>query len=443
MKSILSSLLIATFLFSLSAPLQADLLEQLKELEQSYAKTEDELLQRELDYDHLLLARIEFDGIVGFFKRLLFKRRKYKNLKASLEESERGIDETYRRMVDTWKSIQDQLFEIAHAYEESGDYARAIEYYKEVKPRTSRERFRIGICYKLDGDYNLAISWFRKLDTNKDKVKFEIAESYRLWGKSKEALQSYLDVVYHYSNTELEQRALRIVEEFSYVGIESDFPELYRKLSAVYKRKAFILYADHFSRAVSSYQKSMNYIARDYAGEASRASMKLVEDAVQAVEIAERILDEQKDRAAEYYRRKLDEALDNYEYKKRKYERALRDAEYEFDRSLQRARQMRRRYEREYERYMKKGLKEQAEQARSQAERYERRISYLILNRQTIIEDDVDYEQRAMDRAYRNYKDVRNSRYEIIENYLAPYRRKLSKAKKHSEMINRLHEAAY
>ena len=442
MKKLVALTVLAAFLVTCS-PLKADLIQQLKELEQAYSQTEDELLQREVDHDGLLVARLEFDGVGGFFKKLLFKRKKYKNLKASLEESESGIDSTYSRMVSTWKAIQKQLFEIGHAYEQSGDYATAIQYYKQVKPRTARERFRIGVCYKLAGDYNLAISWFRKLDTNKDEVKFEIAECYKLWGKHREALENYLGVLYHYSNTELEQRTLIIVEEYDYAGKDTDFPQLYRKLGAVYKRKAFILYNNDFSLAITSYKKAMDYLARDHGGDPAKASRHILQDATQALTTAERILEEQRDAAEEYYMRKLDDALNHYEYKKREYERAIYNAERDFDSSLQRARHNRQRYLRDAQRYEQQGLREQAEQARRQAEHYERRISYLILNRQTIIEDDVDYERRAMDRAYRDYQQVRNSRRQIIDNYMAPYRRKVEQARNHLDMINNFHRTAY
>jgi len=195
-------------------PLRADMLQELQQLEAAYSQTEDQLLQYEVDYDGLLVARVEFDGIGGFFKKLLFARKKYKALEASMEQTASSIDGTYRQMVDTWQAIQRQLFEIGYALEQSGDYMGAIDYYLQVKPRTDRETFRVGVCYKLAGDYAQAIAWFRKLDTNRDDVKFEIAESYRLWGKHKEAIESYLDVLYYYENSELEQQALHIVEDY-------------------------------------------------------------------------------------------------------------------------------------------------------------------------------------------------------------------------------------
>lgn len=433
---------LAAFLVS-CVPARADLIQQLKELEQAYSRTEDELIQHEMDHDQLLVARLEFDGVGGFFKKLLFARKKYSSLKASLEESETLIDRTHRTMVDTWKAIQNQLFEIGHAYEESGDYATAIEYYKQVKPRSDRERFRIGVCYKLAGDYNLAISWFRKLDTNRDDVKFEIAESYQLWGKHREAMEAYLEVIHYYDNTDLEQRALQIVEAYEYDGKDADFPDLYRKLSAVYKRKAFILFDNDFSVAVAAYKKSMEYISREYGDDPAKASRMALQDAAGQLSAAERILDEQRDAAEEYYMRKLDDALNHYEYKKREYERALHDAQRDFDHSLMQARRNRQRYVDDYNRYLQQGLQEQANQAKQQADHYERRISYLMMNRQTIIEDDVSFERRAMDGAYRDYQHIRNSRREIIDNYLAPYRRKVEEARRYLDMINQFHRAAF
>ena len=53
-------------------------LDELTALQEHYEQTEDQLLQNEMDYDSLLKARVEFDGIGGFFNKILFKRKKYK-----------------------------------------------------------------------------------------------------------------------------------------------------------------------------------------------------------------------------------------------------------------------------------------------------------------------------------------------------------------------------
>jgi len=218
---------------------------------------------------------------------------------------------------------------------------------------------------------------------------------------------------------------------------------LYQKLGAVYKRKAFILYNKDFALAVAAYKSAMDYLARDHDGDPAKASRYLQLDATQSLSTAERILEEQHEAAQEYYQRKLDDALNHYEHMRHRYDRALHDAEREFEMQLMRARQNLENCKRDYQRYMNEGNQQAAEQARQQGEQYERRISYLIMNRHSIIEDDVSHERRQMEQARRDYEHVRNSRREIIDGYLAPYRAKVQEARAHLDMITSFHRSAY
>lgn len=443
MTKLISCLFLSVLLLVTAVPLRADMLQELRELEQRYSQSEDDLLRREIDLDGLLQARVEFDGVGGFFKKLLFQRKKYKSLEASLEEATSGVEATHREMQSVWKAIQNQIFEIGQAYEGSGDYDTAIAYYCQVKPRTEREIFRVATCYKLKGDYAEAIGWFRKLDTSRDEVKFEIGECFRLWGKDREALAAYLEVLAYFSDTEIEQRALALVEDYSYSALESDFPTLHRNIAAVYGRRAELRYRSDFAGAVAAYRRSMEYLGRDFGDSPARASQAGVQESASRLTAAERVLEEQTVAAHEYYQRKLDDALNEYEHRRRVFDRELRQAEQDFDTSLNQARFQLQRKRDEYNRFLNQGMQAEAEQARQQAAQYENRINYLIANRMQIIEDDVRFERQNMERAQDEYQHIRNSRRQIVDQYLEPYRRAVRDARDRLDMITNLHRAAF
>jgi predicted enzyme related to lactoylglutathione lyase len=343
-------------------------------------------------------------------------------------------------MKDAWEDIQRQTFEVGYAAEESGDYATAIKFYKQVQPRTDRERFRIGVCHKLDANYSEALTWFRKLNANRDDVQFEIGSTYALWEKHDKAVEAYCKVIASFGGSELEEEALSLLEDYETQG---SFNGLYQKIASAYRQKAFASFRNDFDRAVSFYKKSMDYVARDYDNSAARASDALVRTASTDLTSALTILDEQNQAALEYYERKLQNAHSDFRYAKRNYQDALDDGAREFEHSLRRARQQKRTYERNYNRYLQQNLSEEADRARRQMEHYENRIRYLLMNRDTIIYDSADYERRRMNDAEDTYHRILHSQQRIISDYVAPYRRAVNDARERLDQINAFHRAAY
>jgi len=155
------------------------------------------------------------------------------------------------------------------------------------------------------------------------------------------------------------------------------------------------------------------------------------------------ILDEQHIAAREYYERQLNNAHYDLQRARRNYDDALRDGADEFRRSLHRARQQKRSYSDSYNRYVQEGLSVEADQAMQQMEYYENRITYLMLNRDTIIYDSADYERRKMNTADDDYHRILHSQQRIINDYVAPYKRKVEKAREHLDMTNNFHRTVF
>lgn len=419
---------------------QAGPLDQLAQLQDLYEKTENELLMEEMDYDLLLQSRIEYDGIGGFFKKILFKRKKFKGLKEAMVDAKTGIDSKWSEMRTAWEDIQKQTFEVGFAAEDSGDYETAIKYYKMVQPRTHRERFRIGVCHKLYGNYSEAITWFRKLNAGRDDVQFEIGSTYALWDKHGEAVNAYSKVVSTFGGSDVEEKALALLEDYEKSG---SYDGLHRTISKAYKQKAFRAYSSDFDRAVGFYKTSMEYIAREYDGSAARASSALVMNASSDLTRALTILDEQNQAAIEYYERKLNNAHYEFQNARRNYDQALRDGAREFEQSLHRARREKRAHTQAYNRYVQQGLTEEADRAQRQMNHFENRIRHLMMNRDSIIHDSADYERRRMNDAEDDYHRIMNNQSGIINDYVAPYRRAVKEAQEQLDQINGFHRAAY
>jgi len=418
----------------------ANSLDDLATLQETYEKTEDKLLLREMDYDSLLQARAEFDGIGGFFNKLLFKRKKYNELKLSLTNAESAISTEWSKMQSVWEDIQKQIFEIGFAAEQSGDYGTAIEYYKKVQPRGFRERFRIGVCYKLAGNYNEAIIWFRKLNQNRDDVQFEIGSTYALWNKHSDAVNAYSKVVSSFSGSSLEEKALTILEQYE---SESSFARLYLTIADAYKQKAFNGYDSDFNKAVMAYKKAMEYLARDYNDSAAAASAALFAKASSDLTNALMILDEQNIAAREYYERKLNSAHYNLRQARRSYDEAMYEGAQDFKNSVYKAQRQIRNYADSYNKYVQEGRDEEANHALEQKEYYENRLDYLILNRDTIIYDSADYERRRMNDAEDSYNRVLHNQHNIISDYVAPYKRKVKIARERLDMTNNFNRTAF
>jgi tetratricopeptide (TPR) repeat protein len=419
---------------------EAGPLDQLTQLQDLYEKTENELLAQEMDYDLLLQSRIEYDGIGGFFKKVLFQRKKYSGLKEAMEDCKTGIDSKWSEMRSAWEDIQKQTFEVGFAAEDSGDYETAIKYYEMVQPRTDRERFRIGVCHKLYGNYSEAISWFRKLNAGSDDVQFEIGSTYGLWEKHDEAVSAYSKVVSTFDGSDIEEKALLILENYEKSG---SYDGLYRTIASAYKQKAFRLYSSDFDRAVGFYKISMEWVSREYDGSAARASSALVMTASSNLTQALTILDQQNQAAIEYYQRKLNDARYDFENARRSYDQAMRDGVREFEQSLNRARREKRVHAEAYNRYVQQGLSEDADRAQRQMIHFENQIKHLMLNRDSIIHDSADYERRRMNDAEDHYHRIMNNQAGIISDYVAPYRRDVKRSQEQLDQINGFHRAAY
>ncbi len=411
----------------------------IESLEKKLISVETELFTPELRLDDLHKERSQYDGISGWFKG-----SKKKALDAEIEKQEQEVSKLAGDMNKLTTEIQSMVFEVAKTFEAKGNYDKAIEYYMKVTNLNDTVRARIAACYKAKKDYQQAIKWLLDM-TRSDANLLEVVDCYHLDNCPKQAIDWLFAILEPFQNNAAEKTALKLIEEYKYSNLLSDFPEYYTRLSDVYIKKAFANYKNNTSTANADYKKAVELRAKESNSPLSTVSMKIVNAYQGKYTEALEILNRQKEAAERNYQDKLrsaDNEIDDAEHRLR---RAIGDSQRHYmdvvrntEMSLKRAEDNLRRIESNPE-----STQQQKDSARRSVDNARRELDRVRREKDRIIHEYIrPYEHRLRDAKDAKDKLVRD-RNSIIEKYIAPYKKAAEDAKSLASIIKSLHNANF
>ncbi len=439
-KYIIIVLTIVVFSGLLTAS-QGEISNLIKKLDQ----LDSSLYDVEFKLDGLYKERMEYDGAGGWFNGVFHKKAK-KKLEKKITEAETGVSSTYGEMQQIRNTIQKKIYEVAFEYEKSGDFKSAIEWYLKLGQITNNVKFRIGSCYKKAKDYSKALKWFFELPRDDNNL-FEIADCYELWNKPKDSFQWYMDVLKQFNNTDIELKALNKLETMEYPGKASDYPQYKRFISDVYVLKAFMNFQPNMALAKEDFLKASRYL-KEYSNLKSDrdAGESIVMRYRQKWEEAMQILEEQRYHAEDHYQNLLNDAQRKYDHACRQYDHKLREAENSYRRKLEELKRQHMEYRKKAEKYKQEGrTPEEIASAVKWAEHYKREHRNLQqpYAHERYVQDAVRYEREERERANEKYQRIVRTRRQIIDDYLRPYRNRVSDSNKRFKTIEMLYQQAF
>ena len=411
----------------------------IEDLEKKLIFIENQLFTPELRLDDLQKERSEYDGISGWFRG-----SKKKALDAEIEKQESEVNKLAGEMNKLSSEIQSMVFEVAKTFEAKGNYDKAIEYYIKVSNRTDTVRARIAACYKAKKDYQQAIKWLMDMSRT-DSTLLEIVDCYHLDKCPKQAIHWLFEILEPFQNNAAEKTALKLIEEYKYSGLLSDFPEYYTRLSDIYIQKAFVNYKNNTNAANADYKKAVELRAKENNEVASTVSMKIVNAYQNKYTEALEILNRQKEAAERNYQDKLRNAEDEIRDAEHRLRRAVGDSERHYmdmvrdaDMALKRAEEKLRKIEGNPE-----ATQQQKDYARRSVDNARRELDRVRREKDRIIHEYLrPYEHRVREAREAKDKLVRE-RNSIIENYIAPYKKAANDAKSLASIIKGFHNANF
>lgn len=411
----------------------------IENLEKKLIFIENQMFTPELRLDDLQKERSQYDGISGWFKG-----SKKKALDAEIEKQESEVNKLSTDMNKISTEIQSMVFEVAKTFEAKGNYDKAIEYYLKVTNRNDTVRARIAACYKSKKDYQQAIKWLLDM-TRSDANLLEVVDCYHLDNCPKQAIHWLFEILESFQNNGAEKTALKLIEEYKYSNLLSDYPDYYVRLSDIYIQKAFANYKTNTNTANADYKKAVELRCQENNEAASTVSMKIVNAYQSKYSEALEILNRQTEAAERNYQDKLRNAENEIDEAERRLRRAIGDSERHYmdmvrnaDMALKRAEDHLRRVESDPQ-----ATPQQKDSARRSVENARREIDRVRREKPRIIHDYLrPYENRVRDAKDERDKLVRD-RNTIIEKYIAPYKKAASDAKNLTSIIKSLHNANF
>ena len=411
----------------------------IESLERQLINVENELFTPELRIDDLQKERSQYDGISGWFKG-----SKKKALDAEIEKQEAEVTRLSGDMNKLSTQIQSMVFEVAKTFEAKGNYDKAIEYYLKVTNRNDTVIARIAACYKAKKDYQQAIKWLLDM-TRSDANLLEVVDCYHLDNCPKQAIYWLFEILEPFQNNAAEKTALKLIEDYKYSDLLSDYPDFYVRLSDIYIQKAFANYKNNTTAANADYKKAVDLRCKESNEVASTVSMKIVNAYQSKYSEALEILNRQKEAAERNYQDKLRNAENEIDEAEHRLKRAIGESERHYmdmvrnaDMALKRAEENLRRVESNPQ-----ATQQQKDSARRSVDHARREVDRVRHEKPRIIHDYLrPYENRVRDAKDERDKLVRD-RSSIIEKYIAPYKKAASDAKNLASIIKNLHNANF
>lgn len=436
-KNIIKTALILSLAVTINtfAASEADI----EKLERDLINIENQLMTPELRLDDLQKERSAYDGLSG-----LFQISKKKALDTEISNQETEVNKLASQMRNLTSEIQAMVFEVAKSFEKKGNYDKAIEYYLKVTPIKDNVRERIAACYKAKKDYQQAIKWLLEMSRT-DVNLLEVVDCYHLDNCSKQAIYWLFEILEPFANNAAEKAALKLIEEYKYKDLLTDYPDFYVRLSNVYIEKAFKNYGSDSTVANADYKKAVQLRSKEDNSSLSTISLKIVGFYKDKYSEAMEVLNRQRDAAERNYRDKLHDAEEKLQDAEYRLRMARSDSERHYQNELRRAEDKLRRVESELRAVESNpnATDGQKNTARNNVNSAKRDLDKMRNEKGRIIHDYLSpYEFKVRNARDEKDKLVRD-RERIIEDYIAPYKKKVAEAKKVASMVTDLHKANF
>jgi tetratricopeptide (TPR) repeat protein len=332
-----------------------------------------------------------------------------------------------------------KFFNVGQSFEKKGDYQRAIEFYMKVTNKTDNVKLRIGTCYQLMKEFKKAVKWYLKM-AHTDRNYLYVVDAYWEAGEKKETTEWLFRILQGFNGSDAEERALVLMDKYDYPERMKDFPNYDGRMSRIYVRRALANFSGNYDMAVASYKKAVSLTAKD--GDMIRASMRILTVYEEEKENAQRKLDDKREEANDHYQYKLRQAEDRLRRAEHAYDRAIHEAENDYRWAIQAARNEQNEARRNLERMRNNSAATDLDlqNAKDRVRRAEQKFAYLYHNKAEFIDNEVYYERNKVREARRDYDHIMNSRHQIIEEYIRPYKRELAATTERYKKIRNLHQ---
>ncbi len=298
-------------------------------VEQRLIQLETELLPFEARCDAIIIELWKFDGVGGWFQG-----KKKDTLKKEYAQAQASIDGKMGEIRTLQNQVQKMVFQVAQAYEQAGNFEKAIDFYLKISNQTDEVKFRIASCYKAMKNYESAIQWLMRMGQS-DAVSLHIVDCYRLDNRWRDAFTWLFKILEPFSNSESELNALQLVRTYDYPGKLADFPDFNQRVSDVYINKAFCNYSSNFAQARDDYREAIKLITN---GQDERTtSFGMMTRYQGKYQAACEVLEQQKTAAEQYYADMLRNAQRNIDEAQDRLRRAEYDADQRYRYELQRS----------------------------------------------------------------------------------------------------------
>ncbi len=411
------------------------------ELEQKLIAQEKRLLEAELKQDKAIVENWKFRGILGWLNGLFASTEK-KALEALLMETEQSIKREFAGMKASEGSLQQEVFNVGLSFENKGEFAKAIEFYKKVVQKDDKVLLRIATCYQKLKDFSEAIVWYLKMQKT-DANFLYVVECYWEATQNKDAITWLFRILEPYNKNAAELKALELMDRYEYASRDSDFPGFSTRLSDVYLNKALAYFTESSEVAALDYRRAVNL--RASGQDAQSISMQIVQWYLNKVDEARNTLEEKRGEAFEHFEYLLRQAEQKISREKDRLRdaemQAMRDYEYALDRSRRELSEARLHLDDVQKNQAT--TPEQLTYAQKRLRNAEYRLQDLMNNRIRFIEEEISPYMEKLERAQREYNQLIQNRAQIIEDYIAPYKRALKASEDDEKVIRRLHQMIF
>ncbi|MBF0407163.1 MAG: hypothetical protein HQM10_07410 [Candidatus Riflebacteria bacterium] len=243
-----------------SIPTEPDLAEAVA-LEKRAAEDEKAILAWEFELDKLIVE-LPQKGAFDFSGK--------NRIKARMEEINNTlIPNKMSAIAQAKQQAVSKLNALAVSYQNKGDYAQALAYYKLQGINDNATRINAGDCYQALQSYDSAIAMYSAVSPQTETSVLKVADCRHAQGKDAEAAAKLMEVLQSFNNSTEEQAALRKIDEW---GILTSQPALAPQISDIYLRKAFINAGNTSAAAAAAadYKRACELKAAGNGAEGSR-----------------------------------------------------------------------------------------------------------------------------------------------------------------------------
>ncbi|MFA5598581.1 MAG: hypothetical protein WDA26_13545, partial [Pusillimonas sp.] len=226
-----------------------------------------------------------------------------------------------------------------------------------------------------------------------------------------------------------------------YQNLKVDYPNFFERLSKIYISKAFNNYGNNPTQANADYKKAVTLLSEETNAPESSISMKIVNSYQDNYTEALEILAKQKEAAERNFQDKINEANRDIREAEHRLRRAQDDAERHYRNTLTNAENNLKHANKRYSEIVAKpeATQQEKDYAKRQVDSAQRELTRVRNSRHEIVRDYLRPYERELESAKRVKYNLERDKIQIIENYISPYKAKAENTKKLLQMVKTLH----